>query len=106
MIKGIKIDLGGEEFILPPISLGDLELLLPRIQAFDGTLTADNIATVVDCAHAALSRNYPDIDKAVIKGKLDVGNFGDIMAAVMDVGGMLRKQAEAPQGEVGAGSST
>lgn len=92
MIRGITLNLGGTDYIVPPLSLGALEELQERIQAFDGTLAA--AGTVVDCAHRALRRNYPDLTRDQVADMIDVGDFQDVMEAVMDVGGLKRKELE------------
>ncbi len=113
MVKGILLNLGGTDYIVPPLTLGALEELQDRIQAFDGSLSPASMGIVIDAAHRALKRNYPEITRATVADSIDVADFGEIMAAVMDVGGLKRKEAEAknarppvPPGETtGTGSS-
>jgi hypothetical protein len=94
-IKGITLELGGEDFVVPPLPLGALEVLQERIELFTGGLDKGSVATVIDCLHASLKRNYPEKTREDVAELVDVGNMGDVMQAVMDVSGMRRKQIEA-----------
>lgn len=95
-VKGITLLLGGEQMVMPPIALGALEQLQDRIAVFNGDVAdVKQIGTVIDAAHAALRRNYPDITREQVGDLLDVENMGDVFAAVMDVSGMKRKALEA-----------
>lgn len=93
--KGIKKPLGNVEYIIPPLSLTSLEALQDRLASYTGGADKESIATVIDSLHAALKRNYPEITRADIGELVDLGNMQEIMECVMDVGGLLRKQAEA-----------
>lgn len=83
---------------IPPIALGALEQLQSRIGEFDGNVQdAKQISTVIDCAHAALRRNYPEMTREEVADLIDIGNMGEVFAAVMDVSGLKRKEQEAAQ---------
>ena len=104
--NGITLNLGGTDYVLPPISLGALEQLQSNISKFSGdVMDATQITTVIDAAHASLLRNYPGITRTEVADMIDVGNMSDVFAAVMDVSGLKRKElAEAnPAGEAVAG---
>ncbi len=103
-IKGVTVELSGTNYVIPPIALGALEQLQERIGAFDGNVQdTKQISTVIDCAHAALKRNYPDMTREQVADLIDIANMGDVFAAVMDVSGLKRKEQEAAQaGEVQA----
>lgn len=113
-IKGITLELGGDNYVVPPMPLGALELLQDRIEAFTGGLDKQSVSTVIDCLHAALKRNYPEKTREDVAGLVDVGNMQDVMLTVMDVSSMRRKQIEAdeataagnPQPLLTGGSST
>jgi hypothetical protein len=104
---GIKLTLGGEDYILPPISLGALEQLKDGIAAFNGDITdGAQVSTVIDAALASLNRNYPDITRAQVADMIDVGNMADVFSAVMDVSGLKRKALEeSASGEAAAGTT-
>lgn len=100
---GIAIVLGGDTFIMPPLALGKLEQLQKRIQNFTGGTDADSINTVLDCAHAALARNYPEMSRDELGELVDVGNMMEVMQAAMDVSGLIRKGLEAQAAQEVAG---
>lgn len=93
----------GVERIIPPIALGDLEQLEERLKAYRGELDKASIGTLIDVTHAALKRNYPELQRTDVTAMLDVGNMLDVFNAVMDVGGLRRKSLNAapekPAGE-------
>lgn len=95
-VKGIEIELSGEHYVCPPLSLGSLEKLLPRINAFEGNAASvEDIGVVADAAWMALKRNYPDMTRDQVADAIGLENFLDVMTAVMDVSGMRRKADEA-----------
>lgn len=102
-IKGVNVELNGEIYVIPPIALGALEQLQERIGAFDGNAhDAKQISTVIDCAHAAMKRNYPDLTRDDVANLIDIANMNDVFTAVMDVSGLKRKEQEAQAGEAAA----
>lgn len=99
-VKGIEVELGGEILVVPPLPLGALEQLQDRLSVFKGDIRdKDQVATVIDAAHSALKRNYPDLTREDVANLIDVGNMADVFEAVMDVSGIKRKEIES--GEVG-----
>lgn len=102
---GITLNLGGVDYVMPPISLGALEQLQARVGDFTGDVTdSKQVSTVIDSAHASLIRNYPEITREEVAELIDIGNMADVFAAVMDVSGLKRKALEEPQaGEAQAG---
>lgn len=100
MIKGVSIEFAnGDQYIVPPLSLGSIEVLQGELEKFNGTVTKESVQTVVKATLLALRRNYPEITEEKVKNELlDVGNMIEVMRAVMDVGGLMRKeQAEGEQ---------
>lgn len=98
-IKGIPLELGGETFVVPPLSLGALEQLEDQLAAFTGDISdRKQVATAIDATHAALRRNYPEITREAVAELVDVGNMVEAFQAVMDVSGARRKAAEAAAG--------
>lgn len=97
MVKGIKFEFAnGEELIIPPLSLGSLEIVQGDLSTFDGTVSRKSVGAVVLAVHLALLRNYPDMTVERVKNDLlDISNMGAVMQAVMDIGGLLRKAQEA-----------
>jgi len=107
-IKGIEFDFPDGTLILPPLSLGDLELLQERLATLDlSKPDKTNVGTAIDAAHAALTRNYPEMTRAQVAKLIGLENMIDVLEAVMDVSGLKRKQIEAAKkAESAAGSSS
>jgi hypothetical protein len=83
-------------YVLPPLSLGALEQLHERIKAVNGDFSsADQIGTVIDAAHAALRRNYPDLTREQVGDLVGLENMAEVFDACMDVSGLKRKAADA-----------
>lgn len=95
-VAGVAVTLNGQEYVIPPIALGALEQLQERIGRFDGSAQdIQQVSTVIDCAHAALRRNYPDMTREQVADLIDIGNMMEVFEAVMDVSGLKRKAQEA-----------
>lgn len=94
MIKGVKMELGGKTYIVPPLSLGAIEMMQDRISNFKGSASMESVGTVIDALHSALSRNYPDITREQVANMVDLGSMQEVMEAVMDVSGLKRKEQE------------
>ena len=91
-IAGIAFDFGGETLTIPPLSLGDLELLQERLAALQiGSLEPQSVSTVIDATLAALQRNYPDMTRPRVAALIDLGNMAQVIQCVMDVAGMYRQ---------------
>lgn len=89
---------GGKVLVIPPLSLGDLEQLLEPINhVMNGAMDMAAIGTVIDATHAALRRNYPEIERAEVGSLIDLRNMQEVLHAVMNASGMEPVAA----GEVG-----
>ncbi|MFZ5544401.1 MAG: hypothetical protein ACOZJZ_12645 [Pseudomonadota bacterium] len=104
MIPGIEFDFGGGRvYLVPPLSLGALELLQERIGQVLQTADPQSIATTLDVAFHALRRNYPDITREQVGELVDLGNMAEVFEVVMDVSGVRRRALEAQrQGKAAA----
>lgn len=105
--KGVKLNLGGDEYVVPPLTLGALEVMQDRIAAVHSNgFTKDSIAAIIDCAHASMKRNYPELTREAVAEMLDLENMMEVFDSVMDVSGVKRKkQEEAPGESIGAPST-
>jgi hypothetical protein len=95
LIKGIELELSGRTFVVPPLALGDLEVLQDKLKNYKSDLSNESICTVLDVAHAALKRNYPEITRDELGSLIDIGNMPVVMMVAMDVAGLRRKEVEA-----------
>ena len=64
MIPGTTVAIGGEDFIVPPLSIARLREFLPRVRELSGldpTQVGDaQLDALVALITAALQRNYPE----------------------------------------------
>jgi len=101
MIKGIKMELGGTVYVVPPLSLGAIETMQDQISKFQAGTNLQSVATVIDALFSALSRNYPEMTREQVAKVVDLGDMQEVMEAVMDVGGLKRKAAESGEAQPG-----
>jgi hypothetical protein len=103
VIPGVELTLGGRRLVVPPMSLGTLELMHERLAQL-ATLPATDpsaVRTLVDATHAALQRNYPAMTREEVGQLVDLGNMTEVYEALMDVSGVKRRaQVEAAAGNV------
>lgn len=94
---------GGITLLVPPLSCGALEVLQERLAKLPELTATDPeaVRTVVDAAHMALQRNYPDVTRDQVAELVDVGNLGDVYECLMDVGGVKRRARAAQQAAEG-----
>ena len=98
LIPGVEFDFGGGHvYTIPPLTLGALQRLQDKLSHLSTMAALDPkaIAIIVESAHAALQRNYPDLTIKQLSELLDVSQLSDVMCAVLDVSGLQRKAQEA-----------
>ncbi len=107
-IKGMPVDLAGTVYVIPPLSLGALEAMQDGLSSVNtAALDRESTRTILDAAHAALKRNYPDLSREDVGNMIDVGNMGEVFEAIMDVSGLKRKALEAEgEGKPSTGESS
>lgn len=104
---GVRVNLGGKEYVIPPLTLSALEQLEDRLETFQGNLRdKDQRETMLAVLHACLSRNYAGITIDYLRDVVDVGNAMDAFGACMDVSGLRRKaQSDSEPGKPQSGST-
>ena len=99
-IPGVGFPFPGKTLVIPPLTLGDLEQLLDRInRVMAGNMDKDSIATVIDATHAALRRNYPDMERTEVANLLDLSNMREALNAVMGASGLEVTEPEPGEGQ-------
>jgi hypothetical protein len=90
MIPGTTIILGDREWLVPPLSLAQLQHFLPRVQELNAAaaagpagLGAEQLAVLVEVVTAAMQRNYPEITTDQVGNLLDLGNAPTVLAATL-----------------------
>jgi hypothetical protein len=97
-LDGIAVRMGGREWIVPPLTLGQLRRLWPQVQRLGEVgagLGEDEITAMVDLVTAALQRNYPDLTPEQVADLLDLGNSGAVLNAVLTGSGLRPTTGEA-----------
>ena len=104
--KGVQVSFAdGTVLTVPPLNLASIQLLQDRLAKFSGGLDKDSIELIIDSTMLALQRNYPDMTRErLLNDLLDLGNMEEVMRAVMDVSGLVRKEQEKALGEATAGT--
>lgn len=103
---GQEMTLGGTTFVVPPIALGALKTLLPKIQSLQlsdqGVPGIAQVEDALEICLAALKRNYPDLTLEQLGDLVDLGNFNALVRAVMGQSGLVRT----PEGNSGPGTAS
>ena len=99
MIQGVTVNMGGDDYIIPPLTLGqieDSEADFKNLDAGDARTQFDAMAKMI---HTAMLRNYPDMTIDHLKRDLlDMGNVFTVTEAVMGNSGLLKRVGEALAG--------
>jgi len=114
MIPGATVAMGGRDWIVPPLTLGQLRRLMPKVRQLTeigATMGEAQIAVLVDIVTAALQRNYPEMTPESVENLLDLGNASAVLNAVLTgsglkPGGAVVGEALAPGTSPGAGSAS
>ena len=112
MIPGVTIVMGGRDWLVPPLTLGQLRRLMPKVRqlADIGASMGDaQIGVLVEIVATALQRNYPDATADMVENLLDLGNASAVLNAVLTGSGLKMRdvrlgEAVALGGNPGAGS--
>jgi hypothetical protein len=85
-IRGIPIEMGGAEFVVPPLTVGQIrECKEDRATVSrEGADEVDVLEAAARIIHAAFARNYPDVTLDVLeRDLLDMGNYREVLGAVL-----------------------
>lgn len=98
---GSPIVLGGETYVVPPLALGAVKELLPRVKAMQsvgGVPTPEDLDTMLDAALAAINRNYPAMTRDEVAQLIDLGNVAQMFKVVMGISGFEKRSPEQLEG--------
>jgi len=112
MIPGVAVAMGGHDWVVPPLTLGQLRRLMPQVRQLTeigASMGEAQIAVLVDIVTAALQRNYPEMTPGEVENLLDLGNASAVLNAVPTGSGL--KPDGAPAGEacapgIGSGAAS
>src|SRR5271167_4582128 len=113
MIPGVTIAMGGRDWLVPPLTLGQLRRLMPKVRQLTeiGLLMGEaQIGVLVEIVVTALQRNYPDATTDMVENLLDLGNASAVLNAVLTGSGLKLRdsrlgEAAALGASPGAGST-
>jgi hypothetical protein len=103
MIPGVTVAMGGQEWTVPPLTLGQLRRLMPKLRLLTeigASMGEEQIGVLVDIVAAALQRNYPEATAETVENLLDLANAGPVLNAVLTGSGL--KPRGTPLGEAAA----
>jgi len=108
VIPGVAVMMGGREWTVPPLTLGQLRRLMPKVRELSeigAQMGETQIGVLVEIVAAALQRNYPDITAETVENLLDLGNAGRVLNAVL-TGSGLKSRVPLPGEAVAPGSGS
>ena len=105
--KGVTLDLGGTEYVMPPLSLGAIEQYEEELKTFTGATDIKSLKMVTKLAHSALKRNYPEMTLEEVSELVDFGNFLDVMDAIFGGSGLVKsKMTESMKDQTSSGTTS
>jgi hypothetical protein len=114
MVPGVTVAMGGQDWIVPPLTLGQLRRLMPKVRQLTeigASMGEPQISVLVDIVTAALKRNYPEMTTDQVENFLDLGNASAVLNAVLTGSGLKPSgaavgEAPAPGTSPGAGNTS
>jgi hypothetical protein len=101
MIDGVTLNLGGTEYVVPPLNFKALKRLMPVIERFGqsgASLNDEQMDGIVEVVYAALVRNYPDFPRERLEEVIDLGNAATVLTAVLGASGFVAGNGKAGSG--------
>jgi hypothetical protein len=114
MVPGVTVTMGGQDWVVPPLTLGQLRRLMPKVRQLTeigASMGEAQISVLVDIVTAALQRNYPEMTAEEVENLLDLGNASAVLNGVLTgsglkSGGTPVGEARAPGTSPGAGKTS
>ncbi len=112
MLPGVTIEMGGRDWLVPPLTLGQLRRLMPKVRQLTeigASMGETQISVLVEIVATALQRNYPEATAEMVENLLDLGNASAVLNAVLTGSGLKLRdnrlgEGVAPGASPGAGS--
>ena len=103
-VSGVAVEMNGVEYVVPPLTLRMLQDHAEDIDVMqsmdaESALGVDRLAAVVRVAHAAMSRNYPDLTADDLHDLVDLANVSALVDAVLGVSGLTPTREVGSPGE-------
>ena len=102
MFAGTKVMIGEKEYIIPPISLGQLRNgTLPLLQKHDELVAEGRTFEAMEVRGqvllSAIRRNYPDFPETELFDYLDMSNVGPLWLTILGASGFTPGEAQAAE---------
>ncbi len=104
MIPGVKIQMGGQDWLVPALTIGQLRRLSEERKNLSSGDEDKVLAAVCTIVATALSRNYPDMTEQRVEDLIDLENRDRVVSAVLGNSGLKPGEAAAVTGPNGAPS--
>jgi tRNA-dihydrouridine synthase len=93
MIEGYKLTLGGTEYVVPPLNIKQIRTMKDDIDNLRITNSGDidSFSNGLRVIQAAMSRNYPEITFEQLEEIIDLGNYKNVVLAIMGQSGLIQK---------------
>ena len=94
LFEGVKVTLGRQTYVVPALTCRQLKkhraniAVLPQLLNRDPT--DEEVDGLLDVFHAAVSRNYPDVDRDQLEDLVDLNNLPSLIQAVLAQSGLER----------------
>jgi hypothetical protein len=98
---GKWVPFGSERYLVPPLSLLAVQQLADDVESLSTMTnrpTPEQMGVVIGIVHAAMKRNYPSMTPDDLGEMIDLGNWQEVMAAVLMISG-YDKKGDRPSGE-------
>jgi hypothetical protein len=96
LIPGVEVAMGGENWLIPPLTLGQLRRLMPKVRQLTeigAAMGESQIGVLVEIVAAAMQRNYPEMTQEAVENLLDLGNAGTVLNAVLTGSGLKMRDS-------------
>lgn len=92
---GRWVTFGEEQLQVPPLAFGAVVTLQDDVEglkdlANGGRPTPAQMNVVTNIVHSAIARNYPSITQADVAEMIDLGNYMEVLNAVLDIAGFVK----------------
>ena len=100
--EGKPVEIGGRNFVVPPLTIGQLKRLRPKIEAMASAKpdasAMDQVDDIIDIIHAAIGRNYPDLTVDELADMIPLPDVQRIVEEVMSASGLEKTSGNGAAG--------
>jgi hypothetical protein len=99
MFKGATLELGDQQYVIPPLSLEKLEELEPRFHALSAPVGSfsERLQQLMPILLASFQRNYPEMTEADLRSQLDLPALNRLMQIIIAANGFTTEASTKQQ---------